>query len=658
MRFLFLLVAILIASCSSNPSTTLTGDLVVGTQTDGTLEKETPNSYSITVSDNTFITGYVNQVSVDVIVSLYDSEDQKIDSFDNPAQGHEPFNFSIEEGGTYRFEVAPFEEGSGDYSVMINVAEPISTDRNGRADQLMSLFSKDLPGAVIGIIDNGQLVYSKAYGKANLTHDLDFKLNTPTNIGSVSKQFTSYAILLLEDRGLLSTEDDIHEHFPELPDFGETITVANLMNHTNGFREVYNLMPLRGWYGEDNLLRSEVINLIVNQKELQDVPNTAFNYNNSAYIMLAEIVERKTDTLFPEWMKHNVFDPLGMTNSYVRSDPSQIIPNASQGYSTGESGFVENGDLAAAYGAGGIYTTPEDLSKWLANFNSPKVGTAATIKKLVTPRVLVNGDTLDYAFGVGVSDYRGQLRYAHTGADIAHRASMYYFPDINSGVIALSNNASWDWNIPNELVDLFFEDKLEKDEEEDDEETEETGEVVVSEEVLNAIAGTYKFEEMPMSVEFTVEDGVLNGEPTGQEKIQLTPTSDSVFVNETVGVELTFKAALDGSIDSAAFAQGDNNLTLNRIPPYSPTLEELQTYTGRYFSEELETFYSITEKDSSLVAIMRNFEDIELTTAEKDIFNASVFFINEMEFKRDEQGNIIGFDVSNGRTKGIYFEKQ
>jgi len=657
MKFFLPLLALFVISCNSNPTATLTGDLAVGTETTGTLEKETPKSYSITVDDNTYITGYVDQVSVDVVVTLFNEADEEIDSFDNPAEGHEPFNFSVEEGGTYRFEVAPFEEDSGDYSVMISLVAPIATDPGGRTDQLMALFSNDVPGGVIGVIDNGKMVYSKAYGKANLTHDLDFKLNTPTNIGSVSKQFTAYAILLLEDRGQLSVDDDIHEHFPELQDFGELITVANLMNHTNGFREVYNYLPMRGWYGEDNLLREEVINIIKNQKELQNAPNTEFNYNNSAFIMLAEIVERKTDTLFPEWMKVNVFEPLGMNNSYVRSDPSQIIPKASQGYSPGENGYVESGDLAAAYGAGGIYTTPEDLAKWLANFNQPVVGNAALIQKLVTPRVLKNGDTLDYGFGIGVGEYRGLKRYSHGGADIAHRAMLTYFPEINSGVITLSNNASFDGGMANNLIDLYFKDKLEAEEEEEAED-EESGEVVVSDEVLNSYAGTFKFEEIPMAVEFTVTDGILNGQPTGQESVVLTPTSDTVFVNDQFKVEIIFKTTADGSVDSAAFSQGGANFTLNRIPPFKPTIEELQAYSGKYFSEELETFYSIKVQDSSLFAVLRNFEDIALSTVEKDNFTADVFFIQEMVFTRDDSGAITGFKISNGRTKGVLFEKQ
>ncbi len=659
MKFALPFVALVIFSCSSGPTATLDGDIALNTPISGTLEENTPASYSIEVAPNTFLAGSVDQLTVDVVVTLYDGEDKEIASFDDPARGLENFMFSMEEGGTYRLEVSPFKDETGDYSVLINTVEPIATNKNARADQLLSLFDDDAPGAVIGIVDNGQLVYSKAYGKANLTHNLDFKLNTPTNIGSVSKQFTAYAILLLEEQGLLSIDDDIHDHFPELPDFGATITVANLMNHTNGFREVYNLMPIAGWQGEDFLLRSEVINTIKNQKELQAQPNTEFNYNNSAFIMLAELVERKTDLDFPEWMKLYIFEPLDMQNTYVRRDPAQIIPGASQGYIGGEGGFVEAGDLFAAYGAGGIYTTPEDLSKWLANFNQPTVGNAALIQKLVTPRVLKNGDTLDYAFGIGVGAFNGLKRYSHTGADIAHRAAMQYYPEINSGVIALSNNGSFTSGaIASDLAELYFADSLTLEEDQTTQADSLSETVTVAQEILEGYLGKFKFQEIPIVLEFTIEDGVLQGQPTGQDAVALTPESDTTFVNNKFEVKIVFNTAADGTTNAAAFSQGPANYTLERIPPFNPNAEEIQGYTGRYFCDELETFYTLKVVDSTLTATHKNMKDINLTPLEQDSFTTSVFFMQEVSFKRDDSGSVIGFQVANGRTKGIDFVKQ
>ncbi len=554
-------------------------------------------------------------------------------------------------------EVAPFKEESGDYSIVIETVEAIASEPSKRIDQLLSFYSNDAPGAVIGVIDNGEMVFSKAYGKANLTHNLDFKINTPTNIGSVSKQFTAFAILLLEQRGLLSLEDDVRKHIPELPDLGEVNTIKNLLNHTNGFREVYNLMPITGWDGEDKLLRDEVLNILKNQKKLQASPGEEYNYNNSAFIMLAEIVERKTDSKFPDWMKENVFEPLGMVNTYVRSDPSQIIPKSSQGYSSGENGLVESGDLYAAYGAGGIYTTPADLAKWLKNFDKPDVGGKEIIEKIVTAGILNDGDTLSYGLGIGVGKYKGLKRYAHGGADIAHRAMMVYFPEINSGVITLSNNASFQGSIANEIVNIYFADKLE-DEEKDEEETEDPESIVVDEEILENYIGKYKASSIGLVIEYKLEDGAIVAYPTGQSSLPLKPTSNTTFQYEGIDATVVFSIDDEGKSTGAVHAQGGTDYDLTKLPPFDPTLSELEIYTGKYFSEELETFYTIVVKDSAMVAKHRNLKDITLSPIEDDTFSGNVYFIRELAFKRNSQGNIDAFTVSNGRTRGIHFEKQ
>lgn len=516
-------------SCQQNPKVSVSGDLEIGIEESGTLLQKTPKSYKIQLDSSSFVLGYVNQKTVDVVVKLYNDTNKEIAVFDGPGRGLEHFSFNINKTGTYRLEVEPFKEEFGDFSILIDKVETIATDPEKRVDQLLSFFSNEEPGAVIGVIKDGEMIFSKAYGKANITHNVDFKLNTPTNIGSVSKQFTAFAILLLEQQGLLSLDDDVRKHIPEFPDFGETITIKNLLNHTNGLREVYNLMPIVGWNGEDKLLRTEILNILKNQKELQASPGEEFNYNNSAFILLAEIVERKTDSKFPDWMKENVFNPLGMKDSYVRADPSQIIPHASQGYSQGENGLVESGDLYAAYGAGGIYTTPLDLSKWVNNFNDPQVGGKDIIEKLVTPGILKNGDTLPYALGIGVGERKGLKRYAHSGADIAHRAYLIYYPDLNSGIITLSNNASFSTSIGNEISDLFFAEYLEVEEEKKDKEEKNSNKFEVDVEILKNYIGKYKASSIGLVIEYKIEDSQLVAYPVGQSSLPLQPKSEATF---------------------------------------------------------------------------------------------------------------------------------
>ena len=301
----------------------------------------------------------------------------------------------------------------------------------------------DKPGGVVGVIRDGKVIFSKAYGMANLTHDIPYEVNTPSNIGSVSKQFTAMAILLLEKDGKLSLDDDVRVHLPELPDLGEVVTLKNMLNHTNGFREVYNLMPMTGWKGEDALRREDVMEILKRQEELQAAPGEEYNYNNSAFIMLTEIVERITGQTFPEFMEERVFEPLGMSSTMVRPNPATLVPGASQGYTADSTGFHESGDLYAAYGAGGVYTTVEDFSKWMDNFANPVVGDQELIARMVHRDTLNNGDTISYGLGIGVDEVSGLLTYSHGGADIAHRAFLVYFPELNGGAVAMSNNAGF-----------------------------------------------------------------------------------------------------------------------------------------------------------------------------------------------------------------------
>jgi CubicO group peptidase (beta-lactamase class C family) len=351
----FFVAALFMVACTTTTSVEFSGDLKLGELAEGTLELETPDTFFFDFGADTYLYGECMQLTADVKVSLYDSAGTSLGSFDGPATGPEVFSFEIEDAGRYMLEVAPFEKHTGDYTLELKVVELVAKTMAGRADQLFNLYmGEETPGGVVGVIKDGELVFSKAYGMANLTYGIPYEVETPSNIGSVSKQFTAMAILLLEKEGKLSLDDDVRKHIPELPDLGEVVTIKNMLNHTNGFREVFNLMPMTGWKGEDILRRLEVIEILKRQEELQNAPGEEHNYNNSAFILLAEIVERISGEKFPDWMEENVFAPLEMTSTVVRADPATIVPGASLGYTLDSTGYKETGDLYSAYGAGGI----------------------------------------------------------------------------------------------------------------------------------------------------------------------------------------------------------------------------------------------------------------------------------------------------------------
>ncbi len=657
---LVILSALVLAACTLQESFNFSGDLQIGTIVEGELATETPDSFRLELDAETYIYGVVDQLSVDVVVTIYDSADNVIGKFDGPGVGPEAFSVEVHEEGSYLLEVAPFEEESGEYTIQLKVVEPIATDPEKRVDQLFTPFTgDDVPGGVIGVMKDGKLIYSKAYGMANLTHGIPYATSTLTNIGSVSKQFTAFAILLLEQQGKISLEDDVRKHIPELPEFDEVITIRNLMNHTNGLREVYNLIPMTGWKGQDGLRREEIIEILKRQEKLQASPGEEYNYNNSAFIMLAEIVERISDQDFPDWMAENVFGPLGMESTVVRANPSTIVPNSSQGYVIEASGFKEAGDLDASYGAGGIYTTVEDINKWLNNFHEPILGGEELIIRLTTPDTLNNGDTMTYALGIGVGEYKGLKRYEHGGADIAHRALLTYFPEINAGVVTMSNHANFPTGqISYGAIKAYFSDELESEEEgtEDNKDTDST-EVIVPEKLLESYAGKYKITAVGVVLEYKLKEGVLISSIEGQPDVEMIPKSNSIFAYKGVEAKVEFKTDKDGNVTHAIHSQGGADYTLDPLAPYDPTPEQLKAFEGKYLSKELETFYTLEVRDTLLMVLIRNTKEIKLSPLDEDSFKGDIYFISEINFLRDESGWVNAFTVSNGRTKGILFER-
>ena len=255
-----------------------------------------------------------------------------------------------------------------------------------RIDELFARFDETTPGVAVGVVKDGELVFARSAGMADLTFAVPFTVDTPTNIGSTAKQFTGFALALLHERGALSLDDDIRTYIPELPDFGETVTLRHLASHTSGYREFLNALALAGrlldkgdWIDPD-----EAIELVVRQPALQNAPGAEWNYNNTGYLLLARVIEQVTDRPFAEWMKDEVFEPLGMHDSLLRPAPDVIVRGGSTGYVKTEDGWLEARDLGGALGAGSMYTTIGDMARWMRHLGRFELGGDAA-------RALMNG---------------------------------------------------------------------------------------------------------------------------------------------------------------------------------------------------------------------------------------------------------------------------
>src|SRR5688572_21066902 len=434
--------------------------LQIGPAVRATLPAGGSLRYELDLANGRFVAGRVDQDAVDATVTVTRPGGRRVQSAARVGRGGpESFAFATDTAGRYVIEVTPATAGKGGaVRVQLTRSEPVATTPEGKVDQAAAQLYKDTPGAVVGVIKGGKLAFVKAYGAADLTYGMPFTPETPTNIGSSSKQFTGFALALLASRGKLSLDDDVRKHIPELKDFGKKITVRHLLTHTTGYREFINTLIIEGRQvlEGDYIAPDEVIKVVNRQPALQNEPGAEFNYNNSAFSLATIVVERVTGRPWAEWMREEVFLPLGMTKTWVRANPGQIIPNRSIGYIAGDFGFREVRDLHGSAGAGGIHTTPGDVAKWLRNLKTGALGGPAVIKELTTSFVLNDGKPSNYGYGVFLDSTRGVRRWAHGGNDVAHSSTFVYYPDLDAGYVVFSNYQGVPGGIAGVVADAFF----------------------------------------------------------------------------------------------------------------------------------------------------------------------------------------------------------
>src|SRR5688500_16593639 len=298
-------------------------------------------------------------------------------------------------------------------------AQAPSDTRVAKVDEIFKVYARpDSPGCAVGVYKDGGVLLTRAYGMANLDHDVPLTPRSVFHVASVSKQFTAAAILLLAQDGKLSLDDPIQKHVKELADFGEPVTIRHLLNHTSGIRDQWDLLGLAGWrYSRDLITDDDVLQLLARQKDLNFGPGERHLYSNSGYTLLAVVVSRASGKTFREFTTERIFKPLGMTSTFFRNNFNEVVKGQAYGYARSGPDFrlsVTNFDTA---GATSLMTTVDDLAKWHANFDTPVVDGQPMLEALLTRGVLTDKRPIDYAFGISHGTYRSVPTVSHGGAD-------------------------------------------------------------------------------------------------------------------------------------------------------------------------------------------------------------------------------------------------
>lgn len=306
--------------------------------------------------------------------------------------------------------------------------------------------SDSIPGFAIAVVKDGETIFEGAYGMADLENDIPLTARSVFPIGSLTKQFTAMSVLLLEEEGKISLDDPLTRYYTDMPEVFRSVTVSHLIYQTSGLSDYLNLILLTGRdaFMDPNVSERMAWQLIRSQEELIFSPGERFQYSNTNYFLLQQLVEKISGMSLPEFAQQNIFEPLGMDQTRYVEDYRQIIEQRARGFTSDSNGFFGNSYLSNSriMGSGGIYSTVGDLVKWERNFHHNRLGRgqSSLIENLQEAGRLNDGTAITYASGLFRGSYKGTRSFTHGGQSGSYSSSFASYPEKNAVVILLKNN--------------------------------------------------------------------------------------------------------------------------------------------------------------------------------------------------------------------------
>lgn len=533
------------------------------------------------------------------------------------------------------------------------IAQDLKTTLEITSDSLFQTENYEkIPGAAVLVIKDGEVLLRKGYGLANLEHQVPISSSTVFDIASVSKQFAAMAIAMLVDEGNISLEDDVRTYIPELPDLGHKITIDHLVHHTSGLRDWPGTLALAGWDMEDVISFDQILRMAFHQQALNFEPGSTHVYSNTGYNVLAEIIQRVSGQSFRVWTDQHIFKPLGMKDTHFHDDHQEVIQNRAYGYYQGDSAYKRITNGLTALGSSSLFTTIDDLGKWVINFDQQKVGNEVTFNTMKQKGVLNNGEEINYAFGLVHGEYKGLPTLSHGGSWAAFRTFLLYFPEQKCSIIVLMNHAPSNPNYYTyQLAEVCLKKYVQVEEDKETEEDEKTEIVSIDDDILKEYVGMYKLGPA-WYVTISKEKDQLITQATDEDAFPMTALSDSIFKVEGYGGRtIAFKRGENGLVSHFIY----NGMTCPKLEGEGMLDDaQLASLTGTYWSDELNTLYKVGVEKGILELTNRNLGTISLLPAWKDDFRGN-WFASSVEFIRDEEGKGVEMMVTNYRSRNQRF---
>ncbi len=528
-----------------------------------------------------------------------------------------------------------------------------------RTDSLFRRFDRtDSPGCAVGVYEDGRLRYGRGYGMASLEHGVPLTTRTVLDVGSISKQFTAMAILILEKDGKLSLEDPLRKHFPEMPAYADKVTLRRALSQTSGLRDLWTMWGQTGrTFAGDTV---DALRVITRAAETNYAPGELYLYTNSGWILAAQLVYRLTGNTLAQFAEERMFAPLGMRDTRFFADNAAVIPNLATAYSPRAGGFrvTRNSYDGAIMGAGGVHTTIEDFGRWLNNYDDATVGGRDVIATMTTATSLNDGKpaksgaTQAYAVGLNVGTVRGLPVVSHGGSWAGYRAHFLRFPQQRFAVSTFCNHsAAGPDSLARNVAAIYIGHKMQPD----------------SAALWRAALAAAPRTQTPVA-NLRALTGVWRNVERGEVR-RTRLTGDTLFVVTGDSTRLApiagggFRAGTDselrfeggastparmlvfGSADTVTFTRADSAVL-------SPA--KLAEYAGEYRNEEVETTqrWMVEKERLVLFANERRVGVLEPTYADGFLRGASV-----IDVTRDGRGRITGYTVQAGRVRNLRFTR-
>ncbi|MDT0607136.1 serine hydrolase domain-containing protein [Croceitalea rosinachiae] len=533
--------------------------------------------------------------------------------------------------------------------------------RDVTAEQIDAIFSQwdtqTKPGIAVGILNDGEIVYTKGYGLANLEHQIPISSKTRFHIGDIAKEFTVYALLLLEQRGEFSLQDDIRKYLPKLKSFPYPISIQQLIHHTSGLNNLEVSKALAGWRTEDVFTKEQAYALILSQAKSLSINKNVQRFSDAGFMILEDLIAEVGKVPYADFVTKHIFEPLEMKNSIFDTEGA-VISSKAQGYFAQKDGFVNTTMNQTHTILSDVYTTVGDMCLWAKELENPKIGTEEMTSKFdalstVNSSQIKETNTALYTGAHRYWNFRGAKKMYHTEVAGGYASKLIRYPDYALAVVIMGNDGAYNGYAGTGASALYIEDFLDPVPDESEKIVSEK----LSKKLLELFEGDYWGIDNHTTRKIYVANDTLRYSRSKGNESALLPLSKNSFKMITWN-EVVVNFDSKSNSKTMSVKVGDNTTKFIAYETDASWTKDLSVFTGKYHAKALNTSYLLVLEEGKLVLNHSRLEPVQLAPRIKNVFTGNQRHFTSLEFKNGTNGNITGFKLSTRGVADIWFQKE